>query len=63
MTEDDYWTDDYKLQLLQTRYYDEFIKMMEGIADKMSVDMKKLSHSISDVSSEMLWLFYCFSAV
>ena len=44
MTEDDYWTDDYKLQLLQTRYYDEFIKMMEGIADKMSVEKNSASY-------------------
>lgn len=44
MTEDDYWTDDYKTQLLQTRYYDEFIKMMEDIADKMNVEKNNASY-------------------
>ena len=38
MTEDDYWSEDYTSQLLQLRYYDDFIDYMESVTDTLSTE-------------------------
>ena len=41
LTEDDLWNETYITNLQQMRYYNDFVKFMEDIADGMTIDKNK----------------------
>lgn len=44
MTEDDYWTDDYILNLQSMRYYDEFTEMLDEKANSLTIEKNKTAY-------------------
>lgn len=44
MTKDDYWTDDYILNLQSVRYYDEFVEYLDGKTAELTVEKNKSAY-------------------